>query len=57
MGVVGGGGIGFDLHLAMSLFRYADALAITTIILVMVVAAEQVSDYLRKRIIGQEVLQ
>ncbi len=57
LGVVGGGGIGFDLHLAMSLFRYADALAITTIILVMVVAAEQVSDYLRKRIIGQEVLQ
>lgn len=57
LGVVGGGGIGFDLHLAMSLFRYADALAVTVLILVMVVAAEKISDYLRKRIIGQEVLQ
>ncbi|MBS3977199.1 MAG: phosphonate ABC transporter, permease protein PhnE [Syntrophomonadaceae bacterium] len=57
LGVVGGGGIGFELHLAMSLFRYADALAITVMTLVVVWLAEKISDYLRRRIIGQEVLQ
>lgn len=57
MGVVGGGGIGFELHLAMSLFRYADALAITVMTLVVVWLAEKISDYLRRRIIGQEILQ
>ena len=57
LGVVGAGGIGFELHLAMNLFRYADALAITAMILIMVVAAEKISDYLRKKIIGQGVLQ
>ncbi len=56
LGIVGGGGIGFHLHMAMSLFRYADALAITAVILVMVLAAEKTSDYLRKKVIGQEVL-
>jgi phosphonate transport system permease protein len=57
LGIVGGGGIGFDLHLAMSLFKYTDALAITAVILVVVWLAEKISDQLRKRIIGQEVLQ
>lgn len=57
LGVVGGGGIGYDLHLAMSLFRYADALAITVLILVTVLIAEKISDYLRKKVIGQEILQ
>jgi phosphonate transport system permease protein len=57
LGVIGGGGIGFHLHLAMSLFRYADALAITAITLVVVLMAEKSSDYLRKKVIGQEVLQ
>jgi len=57
LGVVGGGGVGFDLHMAMSLFRYADALAITAVVLVMILLAEKLSDYLRRKIIGQEVLQ
>lgn len=57
LGVVGGGGIGFDLHLAMSLFKYADALAITAVIFIMVWLAEKISDYLRKMVIGREVLQ
>lgn len=57
LGIVGGGGIGFHLHMAMSLFRYADALAITAVILAMIVLAEKTSDWLRKKIIGQEVLQ
>jgi len=57
LGVVGGGGIGFELHLAMSLFRYPDALAITVMILVLVWMAEKLSDHLRKKIIGREILQ
>lgn len=57
MGVVGAGGIGFELHMAMSLFRYADALAITAVILVVVWLAEKLSDHIRKMVIGQEVLQ
>ncbi len=56
LGIVGGGGIGLNLHVAMSLFRYADALAITVIVLLLIVTAEKFSDYLRKKIIGQEVL-
>lgn len=57
LGVIGGGGVGFEIHQAMSLFRYADVLAITTIVLIMVCLAEKISDKLRKKIIGQEILQ
>ncbi|MCX8116423.1 MAG: phosphonate ABC transporter, permease protein PhnE [Desulfobacterota bacterium] len=57
LGVVGGGGIGVDLQMAMSLFRYADALAITLVTLLLIWMAERISDYLRRRVIGQEVLQ
>ena len=57
LGVVGGGGVGFEIHRAMSLFRYADALAITAIVLIVICLAEKISDQLRKKFIGQEVLQ
>lgn len=57
LGVVGGGGIGVDLQMAMSLFRYADALAITVVTLIVIWMAERMSDYFRRKAIGQEVLQ
>jgi len=57
LGVVGGGGIGVDLQMAMSLFQYADALAITVVTLILIWLAERVSDYFRRKVIGQEVLQ
>lgn len=57
LGVVGGGGIGVDLQMAMSLFRYADALAITVVTLVVIWTAERISDFFRRKVIGQEVLQ
>ncbi len=57
LGVVGGGGIGVDLQMAMSLFRYADALAITVVTLILIWLAERFSDYFRRKVIGQEVLQ
>jgi phosphonate transport system permease protein len=57
LGVVGGGGIGYELHLAMRLFRYPEALVITVLILTVIMFAEKTSDFLRKKIIGQELLQ
>ena len=57
LGVVGGGGVGYELHKAMRLFRYPEALAVTVLILVVLTMSEKISDILRKRIIGQEVLQ
>ncbi len=57
LGVVGGGGIGVDLQMAMSLFRYAEALAITVVTLLVIWMAERISDYFRRKVIGQEVLQ
>jgi len=57
LGVVGGGGIGFELHMAMNLFRYRDALAITVMTLGVVWLAEAISDRLRRQIIGRELLQ
>lgn len=57
LGVVGGGGIGVDLQMAMSLFRYADALAITLVTLAVIWMAERISDHLRRRVIGKELLQ
>jgi len=57
LGVIGGGGIGFEIHVAMSLFRYDDALAITALTLAVIWLAEKTSDYLRRRIIGKEILQ
>ncbi len=57
LGVVGGGGIGVDLQMAMSLFRYADALAISVVTLLVIWMAERISDYFRRKVIGQEVLQ
>jgi len=57
LGVVGGGGIGVNLQMAMSLFKYADALAITVVTLVLIWIAEKISDRLRKKVIGREILQ
>jgi phosphonate transport system permease protein len=57
LGILGGGGVGVDLQIAMSLFRYADALAITMVTLVTIWFAERMSDYFRKKVIGAEVLQ
>lgn len=57
LGVVGGGGVGFELHRAMNLFRYRDALAITVLTLGVVWLAEALSDRLRAKIIGKAILQ
>jgi phosphonate transport system permease protein len=52
LGLVGAGGIGMELKVAMDLFNYAEAAASILAILILVVAVEQASGALRRRIIG-----
>lgn len=47
LGLVGAGGIGVELDVAMRLFRYDEASTIMLIILVMVLAIEQISEWIR----------
>jgi phosphonate transport system permease protein len=47
LGLVGAGGIGVELDVAMRLFRYDEASTIMLIILVMVLTIEQISEWIR----------
>lgn len=51
LGLVGAGGIGVELSTSMRMFRFDQALTIILVILVVVIAVEQVSSAIRKRII------
>lgn len=51
LGLVGAGGIGVELSAAMNLFRYDLALTVILTILVVVIAVEQVSGWIRGRIL------
>jgi phosphonate transport system permease protein len=53
LGIFGGGGIGFQFQMAKSVLHYKDVTAITTIIIILVVVVEKISDYLRRRILGE----
>lgn len=50
LGVFGGGGLGFDLHIANATLAYQDMLAYILLIVLMMVVVEKGSDFLRKRI-------
>jgi phosphonate transport system permease protein len=52
LGLVGAGGIGIELKVAMDLFQYETAATIILMIFCLVVAVEQVSNRLRGAIIG-----
>jgi phosphonate transport system permease protein len=57
LGVYGGGGIGFELQLAMKVLRYPDVLALILFIIVLITGMERVSDFVRRRILsGSESL-
>jgi len=56
LGFFGGGGIGFQLQMAKSVLHYKDVMAHVSIIIVLVILSEKVSDYLRRRILGEEKL-
>lgn len=51
LGVYGGGGIGFELQLAMKVLRYPDVLALILLIIVLITGMERVSDFVRRRLI------
>ena len=52
LGLVGAGGIGIELKVSMDMFRYAEAATIILAIFVLVMTVEQVSTYIRRRIMG-----
>jgi phosphonate transport system permease protein len=56
MGFFGGGGIGFQLQMAKSVLHYKDVTALISIIIVLVIVVEKISDYLRRKILGNEKL-
>ena len=56
LGLVGAGGIGFELIYAMKLFSYREVASILIVIFIIIILSEKVSDVIRKRIIGEEVL-
>lgn len=51
LGVYGGGGIGFELQLAMKVLRYPDVLALILLIIVLIAGMERVSDFIRRRLL------
>ena len=51
LGLVGAGGIGMELNQKLRLFEYGQVLTIVIVILVVVIALDQVSSYLRKKLV------
>ena len=51
LGLVGAGGIGVDLKVAFDLFNYDEALTIILMMLLLVVAVEQGSSWIRSKLI------
>lgn len=56
LGVFGGAGVGYEINMAMRLLRYRDALALIFFTIVLVFLFEKVSDTLRSRILGRDML-
>ena len=56
LGVVGAGGIGIELLLAIRYFNFDTVLTILIIILAMVVVTDRLSGWIRKRLVGGEIL-
>ncbi len=56
LGFVGAGGIGKDLYTAIKSFHYTDISAIALMLIVTVALIDQISEFLRHRIIGAEAL-
>lgn len=51
LGLVGAGGIGFELQTSMRLFRYPEVLTMIVVILIIVLVVENLSSYVRARVI------
>ena len=50
LGLVGAGGIGVELDVAMRLFRYDEASTVMLLILVLVLLIERISESVRRQI-------
>ena len=53
LGIFGGGGIGFEFQMAKSVLHFKDVTALVSIIIVLVFLGEKLSDYLRRKILGE----
>jgi len=53
LGIFGGGGIGFELYMATHVLHYKDVTALISLIIVLVILVEKLSDYLRRKILGE----
>lgn len=56
LGVFGGGGVGYEIHMAMQMLRYQDALALILFTIILISSFEKISDAARKLILGNETL-
>ena len=56
LGIFGGGGIGFEIHMAMKMLRYSDALALILFTILLITVFEKISDFLRANILKEETL-
>ena len=56
LGIVGAGGIGIELLLAMKYFDFNKALSVIIVMLVMVIISDRLSGMIRKRLVGGEIL-
>jgi phosphonate transport system permease protein len=56
LGAVGAGGIGFQLISAVRLLEYRSALSAIIVVLLLVLACEKISDFVRAKVLGQAVL-
>jgi phosphonate transport system permease protein len=56
LGIFGGGGIGFELYMAMRVLRYKDALGLICFTIVLITIIEKLSDHLRKKVLGAGAL-
>jgi phosphonate transport system permease protein len=54
LGVLGGGGIGFELNVARSVLRYKDMFACLILIMILINLMERIADYFRKRLFSLE---
>ncbi|MGH8018255.1 MAG: phosphonate ABC transporter, permease protein PhnE [Opitutaceae bacterium] len=57
LGVYGGGGIGFELQLALKVLRYADVLALILFVIVLITLMERLSDRVRRMVMSGGALQ
>ena len=57
LGIFGGGGIGFEIHMAMKMLQYKNALGLIFITIILITSLEKLSDYFRNKLIKGDMLE